>query len=387
MTSIMPKQRKKKIVVDMDALNVRLAKARIKLVLDFPFYGVISMQCPVEWTEKVPTAAVDGRRMYFNPQFITGLTDPQLVFLIAHECMHLMLNHCTRRHGRDPKRWNFAGDYIGNEFLINDKVGEFIEGGLYDPTITENLTLTTEQVYDKLPDMTGDGPGDEPGDGDSGGEPLDEIMDNDDPTLEQEITVMISQAAQAAEMAGKLSAGLKRLVGELVHPKVPWRDVLRDFPVRCRTVDRTFARPNRRHGNNVFILPSVDGQVMGELVVFVDCSGSVNDTVLNQFASEIVTIHEQMRPEKLHVVYFDTKVLHHDEFDTDDTVAISPRGGGGTMFSPMFAYIDEQGISPVCGVVLTDLQCNDFGPAPSYPVLWVTTDAVRAPWGQVVKVS
>ena len=383
MTSVMPRKPKKKIVIDMDVLKDRLAKARIKLVLDHPFYGVISMQLPVVWTDKVPTAAVDGRHMYFNPEFVHGLTDLQLVFLIAHECMHLMLNHCTRRCGRDPKRWNIAGDYIGNEFLINDKIGEFIPGGLYDPSITENLTLSTEQVYDKIPEQ-GEGGGGEGGEGD---QPLDEVMDCDDPALEQEIKVMVSQAAQAAEMAGKLSAGQKRLVGELVHPKVPWRDVLRDFPVRCRTVDRTFARPNRRHGNNVFILPSVDGQVMGEMAVFVDCSGSIDDKILNDFAAEIRAIHEQMRPEKLHVVYFDTDVLHHDEFDTDDEVSITPHGGGGTMFSPMFKYMAEQDATLTCAVVLTDLQCGDFGPAPDYPVLWVTTDATAAPWGQVVKVS
>ena len=216
MTSVIPHKKKK--IVDMDVLKDRLAKARIKLVLDHPFYGVISMQLPVVWTDKVPTAAVDGRHMYFNPEFVHGLTDLQLVFLIAHECMHLMLNHCTRRGNRDPKRWNIAGDYIGNEFLINDRIGEFIPGGLYDPSLTENLTLSTEQVYDKIPEHggnEGDASGDQPG------EPLDEVMDCDDPALEQEVKVMVSQAAQAAEMAGKLSAGQKRLVGELVHSKVP----------------------------------------------------------------------------------------------------------------------------------------------------------------------
>jgi hypothetical protein len=57
------------------------------------------------------------------------------------------------------------------------------------------------------------------------------------------------------------------------------------------------------------------------------------------------------------------------------------------MFSPMFKYMAEQDATLTCAVVLTDLQCGDFGPAPDYPVLWVTTDATAAPWGQVVKVN
>ena len=96
-------------------------------------------------------------------------------------------------------------------------------------------------------------------------------------------------------------------------------------------------------------------------------------------------MHTDLHPERVHVLYFDTKVLRHDEFEDDDTVSMSPCGGGGTAFSPIFKFIDEQGIDPQCCVVLTDLCCNDFGSEPTYPVLWVSNDQTKAPWGQVVK--
>lgn len=377
MTSVMPRRKTKPKPVDMENLVFRLSRSKVKLVLDHPFFGVISMRLPVVWTDKVPTAAVDGRKMYFNPEFVTGLSDDELVFLVAHECMHLMLNHCTRRGNRDPKRWNYAGDYLGNELLVRDGIGTMPNGGLFDSTLTQNGTLTTEQIYDLLPEDIGGDEGDEDG-------PLDEVMDSTDPELEQETKVLISQAAQAAEMAGKLSAGLKRLVGELVHPKVSWRDVLRDFMTKTRDADRTFARPNRRLRGE-FILPSVTGERVGEIVVAVDCSGSINDKVINEFASEITALHTDLHPERVHVLYFDTKVLRHDEFEDDDTVSMSPCGGGGTAFSPIFKFIDEQGIDPQCCVVLTDLCCNDFGSEPTYPVLWVSNGQTKAPWGQVVK--
>ena len=63
---------------------------------------------------------------------------------------------------------------------------------------------------------------------------------------------------------------------------------------------------------------------------------------------------------------------------------VEPHGGGGTAFSPLWQHIAEQQIDPVCAVVLTDLVCHDFGDAPDYPVLWVSTYRDEAPFGEVV---
>ena len=389
MTSVMPtkKRKTKQKPVDMTGLKFRLDKAKIKLILDHPFFGVIAMKLPVVWTEKVPTAAVDGRQMYFNPYFVDGLTDDELVFLVAHECMHLMMEHCLRRGARDPRRWNVAADYVGNHHLVTDRIGQMPEGGLHSPDLTDNGKRTTEQVYDLLPDDGGQGEGGDQGDG-QGGDPLDEIIDSTDPSLADETKVLVAQAAQAAQAAGNMSAGLKRLVDTLLNPKVRWSEVLRDFMVRSRTTKRTYARPNRRamFNNSPVLIPSITGSVMGEVVVFVDCSGSIDDALLKVFGAELRGIQADTSPEKLHVIYFDSQVLHHDEFE-DDEVTVNPHGGGGTAFSPLFAYLNDKGIDPVCAVVLTDLCCSDFGPAPAYPVLWVSTEKTTAPWGQVIKIN
>jgi len=63
----------------------------------------------------------------------------------------------------------------------------------------------------------------------------------------------------------------------------------------------------------------------------------------------------------LYVVYFDSEVSHYDKFTRDDEVHITPHGGGGTAFSPVFEYLEEHSIEPVACVFLTDLYCNDFG--------------------------
>jgi hypothetical protein len=51
----------------------------------------------------------------------------------------------------------------------------------------------------------------------------------------------------------------------------------------------------------------------------------------------------------------------------------------------VFTKIIEEGIEPVAIVFLTDLCCYSFGEQPDAPVLWVTTDPGKAPFGDVVE--
>jgi predicted metal-dependent peptidase len=186
-------------------------------------------------------------------------------------------------------------------------------------------------------------------------------------------------------MMGKLSANMQRFVDEVLQPKVAWQDVLRRFVQKAKTDQRTFARPNRRFLAQGLYMPSITGEVLGEIAIAVDCSGSIGQRELNEFATEIKAMKEDGNPSALHIVYFDSEVSHYDHYGRDDEVVIEPHGGGGTAFSPIFQYLEQNNINPVACVVLTDLYCNDFGDTPDYPVLWVTNGTDQAPWGEVVK--
>ena len=372
-----------------EKLKKRLAKAKTSLILDHPFIGTIAMNMPFQITNEIPTAATDGSRVMFNPDFCDTLTDEGLLFLVAHECMHPMLEHNYRRHERTHKRWNHAGDYVINKLLIDDKVGKMPDCGLYDEDIYADGGGTSDGIYSILPEEDEDG--DAGGSYEGTGSGMDDCMDAKGTQQEQEQQagewkVKVAQAAQAAKMMGKLSTGMERLVDEVLNPKVDWRDVLQRFVEKAKTDWRTWSRPNRRFISQGLYLPSRDGEAMGELVVAVDCSGSISNDVIAQFAAEVRTIHEDQHPSKITVVYFDSEVSHVDEFARDDEIRIAPHGGGGTAFSPIFAEIEKRGIEPVACVVLTDLYCNDYGPAPSYPVLWVSNgdNGDATPFGEVV---
>jgi predicted metal-dependent peptidase len=196
--------------------------------------------------------------------------------------------------------------------------------------------------------------------------------------------VRVAQAAQAAKMMGKMSAGLERLVEDVLKPKVDWRDVLRKFVEKCRNDQRSFARPNRRFIGQGMYLPSISGEALGEIAFAVDCSGSIGQEEIDQFAAEIHAVKDEGNPVAIHLIYFDSEVSHYEKFTRDDDVHVEPHGGGGTAFSPVFDYMAEHDIEPAACIFLTDLYCDDFGEPPAYPVLWVSTHADQAPFGEVV---
>ena len=359
-----------------------LAKARTALVLEHPFIGNVALNLPYIVDYGVKTAATNGKNIRYNPHFVDSLNDEERKFVVAHECLHPMLEHTYRRNGRNHKRWNQAADYVINKLLDDEKIGKMPQGGLLDNNIHQAGGGSTDGIYNILPEPDDDG-------NNGHGDPLDDCNDGGDTPAEQaqqeaEWKVRVAQAAQAAKMMGKMSAGLERLVGEILKPKVDWRDVLRKFLEKCKSDQRSWSKFNRRFLAQGIYLPSVSGESLGEIAFAVDCSGSITQDVIDQFAAEIRSAKEDGNPTKIHVVYFDSEVSHYECYGKDDDLDIKPHGGGGTAFSPVFEYFAEHDINPVACVFLTDLCCNDFGEQPAYPVLWVSTDEGTAPFGEVV---
>lgn len=373
--------------IDLKKLGTKLAKAKTALILEHPFVGTIALNMPFELDDKIKTAATNGKRIKFNPEFVNELTDEEVKFLVAHECFHPMLEHNFRRGERQHKKWNVAADYVINKLLTDEGIGRMPKAGLLDQNIYNAGHGTSEGIYNILPDMPDDGSG--PGDP---GNSLDDCEDGDGSPAEQaqqqaEWKVKVAQAAQSAKMMGKMSANMQRLVNEVLQPKVDWRDVLQRFLVKARNDSRSFARFNRRFISQGLYLPSVDGEVMGEVCFAVDCSGSIDQHTINQFAAEISKVKDDLMPARIHVLYFDSEVSHVESYEQHDDLDIKPHGGGGTDFAPVFEKIIEQGIDPVAIVFLTDLCCHSFGNQPDAPVLWVTTYPGKAPFGEIVEMG
>ena len=166
----------------------KLVKARLRLLEEQPFFGVLSTYLQLREDKRIRTAAVTETldTLLYNPDFIEGLNDKQTEFLFAHEVLHLVLDHFDRRGDRNDiavtpdgeilPLWNIATDYAVNSVLVEEGVGEMPEGGLHDPSfakqdaekIYEQIKSTARTVSVPSPDgESGEGDGD--GDGEGGG--------------------------------------------------------------------------------------------------------------------------------------------------------------------------------------------------------------------------
>jgi predicted metal-dependent peptidase len=369
-----------------------LSRAKALLVLRHPFIASILCGMPLHLdnTLNPPTLATDGKGIYVHPEWVAKHSPSELQFALAHEVMHCVLQHVfpARMGTRDPKLWNVSGDVVINYLLDQDSIGTRPPNCIWEPDLYKRGEGVTERIYALLQKQSGGGGSGGPG----VPQPWDmcQPMPGDEAAqAEAEATwkVKVAQAAAAAKACGKLSEPFKRFVDDLMKPQVRWQDQLRDFFYKRARVERSFARPNRRFAAQGLYLPGLSGYKMGPVVVGVDLSGSVTPDELRCFVTELKAIREDCNPERIHVLYFDSKVSHTETFEEGEPMDLNPKGGGGTAFSPIFRYVEAHGLMPEAAVVLTDLHCNDFGPPPGYPVMWASTGADQAPWGQVISLN
>jgi predicted metal-dependent peptidase len=361
----------------------QLTRARAGLILDQPFIGALVMRLLLVENNAIPTLAVDGKRILYNAKFVEGLSMSLTKSALAHEVMHCVFDHIGRAGARDPRKWNQAGDYVINQ-TIKDVGFEIGQGWLLNAAYKG---MTADHIYSLLPDSP-------PGQND----PLDDVTHggaDDTPGHGQPLTpeevrdwkIATIQSANAAKAMGKLPSEMERFIDGLTKPRVDWKAVLRRFVTQRSDADYTWSRPNRRMLAHGHYLPSLFSESMGEMVVAIDTSGSIDDETLRIFGSELAGIVEDARPSKIHVVYCDSSVNKTVEFGPDDYFKLETVGGGGTAFSPVADWVRENNINPICLVYLTDL----YGPTdftePEYPWLWCTIGSEEAAFGEVLKVE
>ncbi len=365
----------------------KMTKARANLVVGHPFFGALSLRLKLTEDPSIETAMCDGITIKYNPKFVDDLPLTKVQGLIAHEVMHPAFLHHTRRGSRDHKKWNIACDYAINNILV-DAGFDLPEGGL----VSSNYKgMTAEHIYSLLPENTptskrysSDGSGNPDPGGDGGVEDSPEKGESRQHNEEAQWKIAVSQAAHVAKQRGKLPAELERLLENVFEPVLPWKAILHRFMTEKSLDDFSWKRSNRRLISQGIYIPSrLSEDAMGDVVVVIDTSGSITDKELQEFGSEITGIISETRPQKTYVMYCDARVAHVDEFDPDDNITFTARGGGGTDFRPPFDWLEEKGITPKALVYLTD----GYGPfpesEPNFPTMWVINNHdITPPFGE-----
>lgn len=396
----------------------KLQKAKISLMRDpkFALLSGVMMVGSTRVDDNIPTACTNGRDERYGRKFIQSLKESELNFVVAHEAGHKMYRHMTtwkRLHTEDARLANNAMDYVINLMLKDlDPTSRTISMPVYreGPMKGKQMGLcderfrgmNTKQVFDILKqekEENGDGEGDGDGEGmdlhdwaEANGLSPEEVKE-----LERDIDQAIRQGLMAHEkVAGKGTGLSSRELEQLLEPKVDWREVLREFvKATCSAKDTSsWRRVNRRFLSTGMYMPSMVGEKVGHLVVGVDTSGSVGSAELAEFLSEVKGIAEEVRPEKVDLLYWDGAVAGHEEYSEHDVANIvsstQPKGGGGTSPSCVSTYLNEQKIKPECVIMLTDGYVgSDWGNEWPAPVLWVITGGndVVAPNGKTIHIK
>ena len=398
----------------------RIERAHVKLMQSqrFCLFSGVFMVGKVEVNDICKTASTNGRDVVYGREFVEQLNDKQLAFLVIHEAMHKAYRHLTVWAGigkTDRALANMAMDYVINLQIRDADPYEDEVAMPRDPQTGKLMGLLDEQyrgmdtmqVYLKLKQeqqggggggnadggeagqdddsslgrtqsqSQGQGQGDDNAFDDHDWEGAQELTEKEEEELQREIDAALREGAM---LAGRMKGNVSREIDALLHPKVDWREALRDF-IKLATKggdQSTWRRPNRRYLGVDIVMPSAQSHKAELFVLGIDTSGSIGHDELAQFLSEVKSICEEVAPETVELLYWDSHVAARETYRGAELEQLiettKPRGGGGTSPGCVPAYIKEQRISPQCVIMLTDGYfgsdgCGNWAGVDA-PVLW-----------------
>lgn len=424
----------------------RIIRAKMNLLGKNGFYGLLLSHIIFALDTECETACTDGRRIWFGPAFMEELSDTELEFIMMHEIMHIVLQHCLRGEEYNNEIYNIAADIVINSNIMHSMNDDLDTITLKKYGVSMHLTpdgkegynYTAEEVYDmliskakskakmkgkgKMPKSAGtsNDEGDEDGDEFKGlldvveeilkgGKRFDDHSKWDTLTEEekrelyeewtkrlQDADTVISILESSVSDGSGPPIGAQRLLNKLKNGQLDWRTVLTDF-IQTEINDYSFSPPDRRFSDGDFFLPDYNEEVekVSNVWFLIDTSGSISDKAIITAYTEIAGAIEQFNGAVKGLLSF-TEVFVTDPvpFETlDDLLAIKPVGGGGNDFSEIFRYMQKNMMDnpPAYIVIITD--GYDTFPneeeAMGIPVLWLINNEdpeVKPPFGKVARI-
>lgn len=367
----------------------RLQGALLRIRGDHPFFGTLALFADFRFTDGVPTAATDGKALWFNPAFVEKQETKKLCGLVAHELLHAALQHVTRRREREATLWNIAADIVVNGMIRKDTSYGLPEGAVEDAKLAH---LSVEEIYEQLNsgrtrvhaigllDLM-------PMAGAAGSLEVAQVEQ-----LQRHWRSALQQAGAVARRInkgfGKHGLDGLREYGSATSSTLGWRELLWQFMV---TTPYDFGGFDRRFIHRKLYLEDVVGESV-EVAICVDTSGSIGCAELDAFMGEIQGILDAYPQIRGTLFFADADLYGPNEFSKDSPMPAA-RGGGGTSFEPFFDWIQRQersGGAPLC-VYFTDGFGSFPQATPESPVLWVVPpgglETPAFPFGDVVRMG
>lgn len=393
-------------------VETKILKARIALSLRQPFLASAIMRLPIRnatsfaWCK---TMATDGYYIFFNATWAAKLSQSELRGVLAHEVLHVIFQHSSRRSSREPLRWNIAADHAINLILLEQGFtlpkGGFANRAYRGKSAEEIYALLPESSTKKSSVSGSFGTSKESEAGGQIPEVGDDVLDPDDISVRAARGSAMPDRAQLDELctalrndaASKLqgtTAGLFLSECQAIEDsRIDWKELLRCWLVDRIKSDWSLWPYSKKFIHRGLFMPSIGIEAPGHIIFAVDTSGSISDRDLGEVFSEIRSYRE-LYPCRLTVIQCDAKIQSIESFEELDGTEIPEKltivGRGGTDFRPVFEWAIENDPSSLI-IFATD----GFGtfPQTSVPndVIWVLNrkhaDMNKFPFGSFVKIT
>lgn len=378
---------------DYEAAKERLLACKIDLVRAMPWLGQLVMTTEWEFTLGCPRMAattIPNNKVLVNPVWLTTSDeisdDREVNFVIAHEILHIFLEHIIRAQDNNYHRelWNYATDYMINIYLfeLQSKVLKMPKIALYEKKFSG---MAADEIYHILLENAKGGAGNGEGEGEGnnaeravsglgggfgaqgengeGGEngkgqkPFDNVSDEDQTKISQQgnkqglASAMVNDVG--AKSRGTGHANLFKLFEDIIESVIPWREELSDFVIRAAKDYRSYQRPSRRSRNIIF--PGYTGD---KINIFwgTDSSGSMGHPDYLDARSELAGAVESFGAWSVALATCDTRAHFVDHWDSDEDdfldIHFELHGGGGTDMAPLVRLAEEENEEYEFGVVV-----------------------------------
>jgi len=391
----------------------KIEKAKARLMLDHPYFGTVASSLKLEKNNELLTFSSDGEMMRYNSEYIDKLNVSEVEFMMANGAMHAVLKHQHRASGRTNWLWQTATDYVVNGMLVKNGMQPPVYAnyeskfdGMYAEEVFDLLRAEmnsdeeqasaeeqTEQIDEVddvhaenltvQKDLTSSEDAEEKEHDSSSDEKEERASTPDIESLSEEMKEHFEQIFQKLNRQGNLPQDLKFVVPEYFSHKVDWRELLYGYIASYAKSTYSFVPPNMKYLYRGIYLPSLSSDLL-RIIVAIDTSGSVDETLLADFLGEINSIMQSYPNYEIDVITADAKVQSHKVFLPGESLDYEVSGGGGTDFRPVFEYIDQQINYPTLLLYFTDGQGTFPENEPSYDVMWVMPEELEVPFGEVM---
>jgi predicted metal-dependent peptidase len=387
-------------------------KARIALSLRQPFLASAIMRLPIKdatcygWCK---TMATDGYHIFFNANWVANLSQSEIRGVLAHEVLHVIFQHSSRRVNREPELWNVAADHAINLLLIEQGFS-LPKGGFANNTYRG---MSAEKIYSLLQSKTSfpladkrSKAGTNETSENSGEIPVigTDVLDPDSPEVMGARDLDMPDIAQLNEICATLRVdAVSKLQGSaagffkseciaIEESRIDWRDLLRGWLVDRIKSDWSMWPCSKKHLHRGLYMPSLGVEAPGHIIFAIDTSGSISDQELAEIFAEVRAYRETF-PCQLTVIQCDAKIHSVTTYEEMDGEEIPPKvqllGRGGTDFRPIFQWIDENAVGAHL-IYATDGQGSFPDTEQTGGVIWLLTSdhllPSKFPFGVCVKI-